>query len=232
VRLSRGFHAKLSRVNVALRAGHATDARRDFDIFWRETRRTWRGMAQRLYLRWTPPAGCSPDDVEQELSMAVWNLLDEGKYDVTKGRTLADYLVFNACNRAKYWLHQQRGASLHGNRDKNPTRAPISVDTQYAAQPDRPHKGAAFVLARMRTEATQEHEADRRLRLLNILDDCTNLRERFALVSLYFHGGNEQRAAQYIYNDQNIRQLCRFGSEQQALTSVRRTIHHYARLEG
>jgi hypothetical protein len=243
---TRAFHARLRQVSERLSEQDVDGAKRAFRSFWASSRRVWRGIAATLYQRWTPPTGYSIDDVEQDLSMEVWNLLVQGRYDAARGRTLADYIVFNACVRAKYQLHKHRGANLHGNSDISPTRAPRSFTSMglsnVTAEPVKEDwKAESGVLAsRMRTAATQEIEVDRRATLMRLLDcvsvgsldDTFAMRGRFALVALFRNGGNEENASRDLYGAPVVRQLCRIGSEGEALRVVHHAVEAYTERYG
>jgi|SRR5271166_2026760 len=235
MRVTRSFHAKLRKVSDELSAGNMPQAQRDFRVFRDSTRRIWRGIAANLYSKWKPPSGCGVDDVEQELLLTVWKLLLRNRYDPTRGRTLVDYIVFNACVRTKDWLHKQRGANLHGNRDKHQTRAErtfsdVGLDTQGApTNEQRAVSGYGAIAARMSQPATQEQSIERRESLLDLLDDVSDLRERFCLVALYLNGGSTEQAAHAIYGNPTIRHLCRFNRPSHARVAVRKTIEAYGR---
>lgn len=76
------------------------------DEWCRDNERRLRGVARRLYLRWRLPPAVDVEDVEQELRLAVCEVL--GGYDAARGRSLDDYLIWNAAQRTKGWLHRQR----------------------------------------------------------------------------------------------------------------------------
>lgn len=213
---------------------------RTFATFWTDTSHIWRGIASNLIRKWKPPVGsCSVDDVYTDLGMAVSSLLRAGKYDSHNvgGRSLADYVVFNACNKAKYKLHKLRGANLHGNHDSNPSRAPKSFTEVGIGVPGHPRENYGERAIPIRQDAlvgwharVEPNQADRLFgqeQLLAMLDECENLRERFGLVALFMCEGDVDEATRTVYGNLDIRGLCHLGSETQARAAVRRAARLY-----
>lgn len=99
----------------ALRAGSIS-----FEEFQSRTIDTWRRLAKYLLRRWPSPAGVDVDDLVQELLLAAWNFAP--RFDAKRGSSLRSFIVFNACDKAKKWLHQQRNA--YRRDDKSPGRYP------------------------------------------------------------------------------------------------------------
>lgn len=83
------------------------------------TRKTWRGLAERLFYRWTLPSSIAIEDVEQELHLAMWEHV--GKWDPKRGVGIGRYVIFNAMARAAKILHRERRAKGR----KGPSRHPI-----------------------------------------------------------------------------------------------------------
>lgn len=248
MRLPRSFHTSLRQVEDTLaplrpftKLEGAAKVRSDlvYAAFWRVTRHIWRGIAANLYSRWTPPAGVTVEDVEQQLLMVTWDLLCKGGFDTSRGRTLADYIIFNACNKAKYYLHQQRGANLHGNHDKNPSRAAqtfseLGIDLAASPGAGTAKTGkrlAPRIAQRMSVNATQLHAVERREKLEVLLAQCETVRERFALCALFYNDGSQVLATRAIYDDPIIRGMCRLGNKGQAAATVRRTARTYLGIE-
>jgi len=94
-----------------------------FAEFVRRTRSQWRSMAMGLMRRWKCPADVELEDVVQEMLLAVFAVLPD--YDPTRGKTLKQYVQWNANNRAKKWMHRQRGALRRDDRAKS--RHPIAM---------------------------------------------------------------------------------------------------------
>jgi RNA polymerase sigma factor (sigma-70 family) len=94
-----------------------------FDEFVIRTKSQWRAIAMRLMQRWKCPSDVEVEDVIQEMLMGVHVVLPD--YDPSRGKTLAQYAVWNAINRAKKWMHRQRGALRRD--DKSISRHPIAM---------------------------------------------------------------------------------------------------------
>ena len=98
-----------------------------FDTFAVQTKNRWERLARMLMRRWSPPSAVSEDDLVQELLLGAWLVLP--KYNPKRGTSLERFVVWQATNRAKYWLHVQRGACMHGNFDTNPSRFDVVTET-------------------------------------------------------------------------------------------------------
>lgn len=98
----------------ALREGHVT-----FERFYTGTYRDWERMGGRLMSRWQVPQGVELQDVIQELMIGAWICLP--KYEPGRA-SLVRFCVYNAMDRAKRWMHQQRNALRRS--DRNPGRYP------------------------------------------------------------------------------------------------------------
>lgn len=94
-----------------------------FDAFVLQTRGYWENLARRLIYKWNAPPSVSVDDLIQEMFIKCWDLL--ATYDPNKS-PLEKYIVYNAMNHAKRYLHKQRGAKHY--RDKSPSRYPLLYD--------------------------------------------------------------------------------------------------------
>lgn len=110
----------MERVMTKVRAGELS-----FDSFAHETRDDWQRLGASLYRRWKLPPAVDMEDLVQELLLGAWVALPE--WHASKGMRLSNFVVWQAMNAAKSWMHVQRGASKHGNRDKNPSRFDFAV---------------------------------------------------------------------------------------------------------
>ena len=126
-----------------------------FATFTRETWSDWTAIATSLMRRWRAPTSVDTADLIQELLLGAWQSLP--KWNPSKAG-LKRYVVFQAISAAKTWLHAQRGASKHGNRDRNPGRMPVPSGDLMASELGRTaSKVTKAVQNAMPTvEATQE----------------------------------------------------------------------------
>lgn len=120
-----------------------------FDEFARRTRRTWQSMALKLLQRWQCPTDVGVEDLVQEMLLAVWIMLP--KYDPSRGKTLSQFVIWNSVNRAKKFVHRQRGAKRRD--DKSLSRHPIAMSSM--ADPKVPYE------ERIEFEADQEREVEK-----------------------------------------------------------------------
>ncbi len=95
-----------------------------FDEYVKATDSYWQTLARYIYRRWATPAGVTVDDVYQEVLLGLW--IAYAKYEEGEGRTTPNkYLYWNAGDKAKRFVHKQRGAIQHGSKDRNPSRIPV-----------------------------------------------------------------------------------------------------------
>lgn len=219
---------------AACRALHG--GRLSFSAFCQATAETWQRLAEGLYARWTPPAGCTVEDVRQELLLGVWQAVPKWNPCRATAANLPRFIVWNACARAKYWLHQQRGSNLHGRRDGAPSRYPLAfsaVGLTPLAQPaklDATAKRFAVALVPQH-QPEAEQVLQRKNALVQVLPHCRTLREEYAMAALAAVGSVDQ-AADRVYDDLHARRVMRLGSRQQARTVVRRALAIVARRAG
>lgn len=93
----------------------------DFTKFYTSTHEEWIRIAKYLLRRWECPPSVDLEDIVQEMSLAVITVLPN--FNPDKGITLERFIVWNACDRAKKWMHGQRAALRRS--DKSGSRFPI-----------------------------------------------------------------------------------------------------------
>lgn len=106
--------------------GAVRDEKLTWNAFVGATQAEFTAMAMSLVRRWKPPSWYGITDVVQELYLWAWRFLPN--FDPSRGKTIKQFVVYNAMSGAKRELHRARGAKLSGTADKNPSRieAPIS----------------------------------------------------------------------------------------------------------
>ncbi len=113
-------HPNLDAPLLALRSG-----RMSFQSFERRTRNVWAAVAQHILRRWKGPTAVSEEDVKQELLVHVWIFVAHWKPE--RETSITDYVVYNAYDKAKKWLHQQRNA--YRRDDNSPARFDRPIST-------------------------------------------------------------------------------------------------------
>lgn len=94
-----------------------------FEAFVRSQERQYRAQAAKMCRRWAMPAGCSEEDVYQEILMGAWRAWGRwwerwrGKEDKAM-MSLAAYCGVSAIQEAKRWVMVQR------NTARRSTKAP------------------------------------------------------------------------------------------------------------
>lgn len=92
-----------------------------FSQFHTASKPYWTGLARQLMRRWVSPIAVELADVEQQLMLAAWSVVDS--FDSTRSPDLARYVTYNAMYHAKRWIHAQRGALRRS--DRSPSRHPV-----------------------------------------------------------------------------------------------------------
>lgn len=173
------------------RDGRMTDAE-----FFRLTRGAWERMARYLLRRWPAPAWVDQDEIVQELhlgaSLCLWS------YDarLSRGRTLAEYVEWNAIDYAKKKLHAMRGAKRSGNADGNPSRIERPLSTFEAT--------SEWVDGLLRQDATQHTHCEV---LEAIAYVCRSESDRHA-IEAFLRAGDIVAGAVALYEDVEVRRVC------------------------
>lgn len=155
-----------------------------FDQFVRRTRPHWRRLAARLYSRWRAklPDGVMLEDIEQELLYHAWLCVDH--WEPARGRSIEDYVVFNACAKAVRWIHIQRNA--YRRSEKEPSRFPAAASAALGTVPELPY------------EADLDALLDKRRQFFERLYAARGL-QRVALQALVMARGDIRRAGALLY---------------------------------
>jgi hypothetical protein len=195
-----------------------------FPSFVSATRTEFARMAAYLARRWTPPAWVAPEDMIQELYYGAWiALFGKKPFDPTRGKTLAQYVVYNAMSRAKRALHKARGAKLCGSPDRNPSRMEIPfsaaglgtfADTTFVESllgaSDAPTAERIMIMEESREEAVAK-----------AMLACNTADQRVAIIALS-EGRDVDAAGRLLYDDFETRIALRLGSEERAVHYIMR----------
>lgn len=99
------------------------DGRMTPDAFFKKTRSHWAGAAAYLMRRWRAPSWLEIDELIQELMLGAW--LAIWRYEEGRGKTIQEFVDWNAIDFAKKKFHKARGAGLHGSPDRRLSRFEI-----------------------------------------------------------------------------------------------------------
>lgn len=91
-----------------------------FDTFAREHAGEFLKMARYVARRWRMPLWCDEHDLAQEVALGCWEFV--WRWEPHRDVSLERFVVFNALDRCKKKAHKARGAKLHGNAGRNPSR--------------------------------------------------------------------------------------------------------------
>lgn len=181
------------RFGEALRELH--DGRMTMADFFRQTDGAWRRMARYLLRRWSCPAWVDEDEVVQELQLgATLSVWCYSEY-LARGKTLAEYVEWNAIDYAKKRLHQMRGAKRSGNADAHPSRfeTPLSCYSSWE-----------WVEGLARIDAPQHRALEIKEAIERV---CTSVRERHA-IEAFLSQGDVVRGACALFEDAEMRKVC------------------------
>lgn len=198
---------ELQRELVSLRSGDQT-----FTVFARRTNKTWTALAKHLLKRWRAPTAVDTDDMVQQLLFAAWVFLP--KWDEARGTPLHKFIVYNAVDKAKKWLHKQRGA--YRRDDNSPSRLELPISTLGL----EPHEEERM-MGRISVESCQEKEMLRR-------EAIRALRSDDLPFMYYQRSADIEVAAARMYESNNARLALGIDSFEHALALVERSIDHAA----
>jgi len=216
---------KLSSELQLLRSGRRTFAR-----FLDNTSSTWQRLAHYLMGRWRLPAGCEPEDVVQELLVGVHEYVP--RWDPERGTTIDRYVVWNAANRAKRWMHNQRSARHSGriSPDCKPSVCPVPASWVEGLEGTTPEERLDIKAAKRfaaRPAINTHAAAELRLLLSSALAQTMPSRHRLALAALSVES-DVDLAAKTLYDNPDARRYCRLGNEDHARALVRQSVRRFA----
>jgi hypothetical protein len=206
-----------TRMAAALRAlweGEIT-----FQRFERETRRDWDKLAGKMWGRWQLPAGVSEDDVRQEMLLGAWKAV--AKYDPARGVGLANYVVWEACNRAAKWLHGQRKAKRRDG--KSPSRHALTMGALRVDVDGELGASEAFDLFQ-HTDPDQEQRTDHALVMSQVEGMAATPLDLDAVRSWVRAGGDVVEAGVELWLDAVARADHGLRSPRQAVRAVERAV--------
>lgn len=202
----------MEEVLLAMRSG-----RLSFAEYERRTRPVWTNIAQHLLRRWRGPLSVSVDDVRQELILHSWIFAGHWKKELNV--SIARYVQFNAIDKAKKWLHQQRNA--YRRDDKSPPRIERPFSTLHLSEYAEEH-----LLDSLATEANQEQSLAARQEVLALATRASP-EHRPALAALA-RTGDPELAALHLHQSNAACIALRLESVDDARHAVTRALHSLA----
>lgn len=176
-----------------------------FSQFWRRTIKDWRALSANL-LRQFPVWYIEVDDLVQIMAFEAWSRIST--YDPKRGRTLSDYVVFNACDKAKKTLIKARV-------DKRGVKATLVMpDTTIAA----------LGYDEFRSEKTRVESIIERQDAAHVLYRVRNrlsYKSACALAAFQIADGTFEDAGRTLFADDEMRSCLELDSVESATKIVR-----------
>lgn len=178
-----------------------------FDTFARRTRPYWMTQATKVLRRWSHPSDVGPEDLVQVMLLEAWQRSES--FDVgrippgNETKAFRRYLVWNAVDKAKKWLHRARGAAgARGNAPSRYARAftSFAVDGLEDTLP-------AYLERAMSHDPTAEleHGLDLAPRIDGAIARAPDEATASALAALKLSGFDPERASEKLYQDRYCR---------------------------
>lgn len=195
-----------------------------------------RDVSASMLRHWRCPPAVSVDDVVQEMRIGVVVALrryDPGRPKVAE---LHSFVMYFAYDKAKKWLHKQRGACLHGNPDSAVGRMHV-LECQLRPLMGTEEPATLDQVRGARAMPAQEATVDREQAVRSALASATSARVRWALLALAaarresiesVHGWR-RAAVQVLYGDCDVRLRLRMGNERSAERAVDAALRHMAK---
>jgi DNA-directed RNA polymerase specialized sigma24 family protein len=212
----------MAKAAMAAAVAQLMGGRLTFGEFLRATRQDWERMGRYLMRRWVAPPGVELADVVQELHVGAYRAI--GTYDPTRSANPTAYVVFSAIDKAKKWLHKQRGANLHGNSDSAPGVLPTPISWMASKGGEETGIERAerlWLHADAKAERVAETAQEWDQAVASAPEDV-----RVALLGLQLYQGEPRETARGLYADTRLRLVCRLGCEADAHRLVRRAVRY------
>jgi hypothetical protein len=195
----------------------------DFAAFYARTQRDWERIAQDLYRRWPLPAGIEACDVEQDLLLAVHKERLVWRWQPERGKSLVEFVVWNAQDKAKKEIHKTRDSKRRSGSAPGRFALPLSSlhrEGEEGEQDQRQDEESAWASA---------HEDDRDAEIAlgglevftSVLNAMPCRRDREALLHLVAAGGSVRDAAASILDDPGAAVACRVDTVREGERAVR-----------
>ena len=169
------------------------------------------------------PAWVEREDVEQELTIQV--IKSARKWQPKRGGGIGMYVGWGSLRRLRRVLNKWRGASIHGQESRNPSRVEIAFCRAFGPDVDPMAKAPPIAADQVESaEAARAFDA--------MLQGARTSGEALVLLALRRTDGSVGESARLLYGDAGARLECGIRSEARARWMVLRTVRQLAaRLE-
>ena len=161
------------------------------------------------------PAWCDERDLAQEVTLACWEFV--WRWEPHRDVSLERYVTYNALDRAKKRAHKARGAKLHGNAGRNPSRfempsSSLSRDRQEG------ERSAEWMDDFACSSPDQEEFVERGESLAHAGQDLLDCEQR--ILRHLREAGSLAKAAEQVWADPVARRRAGIANRQQAARAV------------
>lgn len=186
-----------------------------FRQFMGETDRRWQWWAKRL-ARAGIPAWLDTEDIRQELLVEAWRALRRYDSEKAKGQSPAQFTEFAAKYHAKKQVHRARGDDRH-TWEWGPAKFEIPMSA-FSREGDE-EENEVFDIP---IDADQDRAIERKQSMMILAREQGNLRDFFGVQALAEAQGDIEEAARMLWEDLDMRLLCRLPSDHAARLIVGR----------
>lgn len=177
---------------------------------------------------WCTPPCVGHEDLVQELMVGcVWAFK---RYDPTRVKnngSIGRYVSYNAYDKAKKWIHRQRGAVRHGNADGNLSRHALLFHDLAGKRGEEQEEAEIEWLSKDLQTDPLQHVMVERHEIWHVrLRQAPTVRLRWGIVALESTRGEQGAAAKRLYENQNLRLRLRLGSEKDARKIIWETVRY------
>lgn len=200
--------------------------------FFRTSAEEVKRMAISLLKRWRAPPNVAVEDMAQEIRVGCIWAFNHYNPAHPKAAPIGSYVLYNAIDKAKKWLHKQRGVKLCGNADARKSRyAILFIDVaERSAQKSGREIGTHMEIEGMCTDLVlqppQELAVVQQEAWRTLVKKAPTIKIRWALLALHAAHGEPQEAARVLYGNFDVRLRLRLASEKSAKMAINAAIRY------
>lgn len=184
----------------------------DFSKFIHRTHAAWESLGQDLMRRYKAPIAVGREDVIQEMLAVVPRFV--AQWDPKRDVPLKSYVVYNAYDKAKKWLHKQRNAKRRD--DKAPGRFERALTTLASDE-----MGDEILMSRASVEPSQQEGMER-------AEAIQALKSTDLVFNVYQQSGDVETTAGLLFGNPGARIAFRLDSLETARALVERSLESAA----